>query len=100
MAAVERAIEACAVGKLLNVFNAAVYQFCPEAADVCHVESLEQLSGARQRLELGERYVTERGGKCCAALEVCKATTDVTQVQTDIGNETLEIYEWSARAGN
>ena len=29
--------------------------------------------------------MTQRGGKCCAALEVCKATTDVTQVQTDIG---------------
>ena len=88
---VDAALAECAVGDMVDTFNAAVYQYCPEAADVCHIERVDQLLAARANLVCAEQRVVQRNAKSCAALEVCKATADIVQVMTDVGMQEYRV---------
>ena len=83
--AIEAQLEHVPLGQLVETFNAAVYQFLPAAADVCHCERVTDLSSMRSLLSSGAQQIAAQGRLECSHLEISKATSDKVQFLTDLG---------------
>ena len=90
-ALVAECLERASGGELAATFDAAVFQFAPEASDFCHAGHDSEVGAMIGKLERCERAAAKANHEVCVYFEANKATSDVIRVRTDAGMQDMRV---------